>query len=438
MSNRELLERRLKAVPRGVASAFPVYAARAENAEVWDVENRRYVDFASGIAVLNVGHRHPDVLRAVREQTEQFTHTAFQVLPYEIYIRLAERLNLLAPISGEAKTIFFTTGAEATENAVKIARVATGRPGVIAFTGGFHGRTLLASAMTGKVQPYKVGFGPFPSEIFHLPFPSESTGVSIADTSRALAALFAADSEPGRIAAIIIEPVQGEGGFHVPAPELFAVIDELRQRHGILLIADEVQTGFARTGRMFGIEHMGLEPDLVTVAKSLGGGLPLAGVIGRAEIMDAVAPGGLGGTYGGSPLACAAAHAVLDIIETEGLLQRAEVIGDVIRARLARLRERNDVVNISEARGLGAMIAFDVLDANGEHDGIEAKAVCQRALDGGLVILSCGQNGQAIRLLVPLTASEAIVGEGLDILERALVRSESGVSASLAPADPVR
>lgn len=430
MTNADLAARRARAVPRGVASATPVYAARAENAELWDEDGRRYVDFAGGIGVLNVGHRHPRVLAAVHDQLDRYTHTAFQVAAYEPYIRLAERLNALAPVEGDAKTILFTTGAEATENAVKIARAATGRPGVIAFAGGFHGRTLLSTAMTGKVSPYKKGLGPFPAEIYHLPYPSETTGVTVADTLKALAFLFAADIEPERIAAFIIEPVQGEGGFHVAPPELFEALAELRERHGILIIADEVQSGFARTGRMFAVEHSGVKPDLVTVAKSLAGGFPLSGVIGRAQIMDVIEPGGLGGTYGGSPIGCAAAHAVLDIIEEEGLVERADAIGAHIRARVTDYAGRNDLVRISGLRGLGAMIAFDVVDADAAPDGAEAKRVCARALAEGLIILSCGQHGQAIRFLAPLTASDAVIDEGLDALGRALARTTAARDAA--------
>lgn len=421
MSNRDLLDRRARAIPRGVASATGVFAARALNAELWDEDGKRYIDFAGGIAVLNVGHRHPKILAAVEKQIGAYTHTAFQVMPYEPYVRLAERLNAIAPVEGDAKTILFTTGAEATENAVKVARAATGRPGIIAFAGGFHGRTLLSSAMTGKVSPYKKGLGPFPCDIYHLPLPSETTGVTLEDTVRALNFLFAADIEPERIAAFIIEPVQGEGGFHTPDPRLFEVMQKWRASHGILLIADEVQTGFARTGKMFGIEHVGVKPDLITVAKSLAGGFPLSGLIGRAAVMDVIEPGGLGGTYGGSPVACAAANAVLDVIEEENLLVRANDIGTRLRARIAGFAGRNDLVRISGLRGPGAMIAFDVLDAQGNPDGAEAKRVCVRALAAGLVLLSCGQFGQAIRILVPLTASDAILDEGLDILEKALV-----------------
>jgi 4-aminobutyrate aminotransferase/(S)-3-amino-2-methylpropionate transaminase len=420
MTNHDLALRRAAAVPRGVASATGVFAAHSENAELWDVEGRRYIDFAGGIAVLNVGHRHPKVVANVRAQIDQYTHTAFQVVPYAPYVELAERLNRLAPIEGEAKTLFLTTGAEATENAVKIARAATGRSGVIAFAGSFHGRTLLSSALTGKVTPYKKGLGPFPGDIYHLPYPSETTGVRIEDTLRSLELLFAADIEPERIAALIIEPVQGEGGFHVPDPALYTVIDGIRERHGVLLIADEVQTGFARTGKMFGIEHSQVKPDLIAIAKSLAGGFPLAGVIGRAAVMDSIEAGGLGGTYGGSPVAIAAALAVLDIIEDEALLARAGVIGERIRDRVSKCGSRRDLVQVGGLRGLGAMVAFDILDNDGRYDPAEAKRVCARALEAGLILLHCGQCGQAIRILVPLTVPDAILEEGLDVLEQAL------------------
>jgi 4-aminobutyrate aminotransferase/(S)-3-amino-2-methylpropionate transaminase len=420
--NIDLLRRRESAVPRGVSTATPVFAARAEGAEIWDADGKRYVDFAAGIAVLNVGHRHPKVIEAVRDQLDNYTHTAFQVMAYEPYIALAERLNALAPFAAPAKTIFFTTGAEATENAVKIARAATGRSGIIAFTGGFHGRTLLASAMTGKVLPYKRGMGSLPPDVFHVPFPSESSGVTVAESLRALAFLFSADVEPERVAAIIIEPVQGEGGFHVAPRELLVALRRICDEHGILLIADEVQTGFARTGRMFAIEHSGIEPDLVAVAKALAGGFPLSGVIGRAEIMDSLHPGGLGGTYGGSPIGCAAALAVLDIIAEEGLCDRANAIGTRLRARIEAFARRNDLLPTGSHRGLGAMIAFDVLKRRGERDpdGPAAKAVCARALEGGLVVLNAGGQGEAIRILVPLTATDELIDEGLDHLESAL------------------
>ncbi|MGH6910651.1 MAG: 4-aminobutyrate--2-oxoglutarate transaminase [Phenylobacterium sp.] len=416
----DLAERRTAAVPRGVGSSTGVYAARAENCELWDVDGRRYIDFVGGIGVLNVGHRHPRVVEAVRRQLDLFTHTAFQVAPYESYVALAERLNALAPFSAPAKTVLFTTGAEATENAVKIARAATGRPAVIAFTGAFHGRTLLASAMTGKLNPYKRTFGPFPSEIYHIPFPTLSNGRSVEDSLRALDFLFSADVDPRQVAAIIIEPIQGEGGFNVAPAPLLQALRELCTEHGILLIADEVQSGFARTGRMFGIEHSGVSPDLVAIAKSMGGGLPLSGVIGRADIMDAVDPGGLGGTYGGSPLGCAAGLAVLDIIAEERLVDRANEIGARIRARLAQFERRNDLAAVSGIRGYGAMIGFDVGGRDQGPDGAVAKRVCVRALQAGLILLTCGPHGETIRILAPLTVSDAILTEGLDALETAL------------------
>ena len=422
-ANADLLTRRLAAVPRGVSTATAIFAARAENAELWDVEGNRYVDFAGGIAVLNTGHRHPKVLAAVRDQLDAYTHTAFQVVAYEPYIALAERLNALAPFDGPAKTILFTTGAEAVENAVKIARAATGRSAVIAFAGGFHGRTMLTMAMTGKVAPYKRLFGPLPAEVFHAPFPVEQYGVSVEDSLKALEFLFRADVEPERVAAIVIEPIQGEGGFQPAPPELLRALRDLCDRHGILLISDEVQAGFARTGKMFGIEHSGVQPDLITVAKSLAGGFPLSGVIGKAAIMDAAEPGGLGGTYAGPPIACAAALAVLDVIAEEKLMERADAQGARMRGRLEAMSQRNDLVPIANIRGPGAMIGFDILRARGgESDGAEAKAVTVRALSKGLILLSCGVYGETIRLLAPLTASDVILDEGLDILEAALER----------------
>jgi len=420
MLNSEFQARRANAVPRGVGAATSVFAAKAENATVWDVEGKEYVDFAGGIAVLNVGHRHPKVIAAVKDQLDAFTHTAFQVMAYPSYIELAERLNALAPIEGDAKTIFFTTGAEATENAVKVARAATGRPGIIAFVGGFHGRTALSSAMTGKVSPYKKGLGPLPGHVYHVPYPSEANGVTIEETLKALDFLFTADIEPEAIAAFILEPVQGEGGFNPAPAELWEALDALRQQYGIQIIADEVQTGFARTGKMLASESAPIKPDLISIAKSLGGGFPLSGLIGRAELMDAIAPGGLGGTYGGSPVAIAAALAVLDVIEEEDLCGRANAIGARLREAIAGFAQRSDLVNIAGLRGPGAMIAFDIVDAAGNPDGMEAKAVCARAHDAGLILLTCGKYGQAIRILVPLTVDEDTLEKGIALLEKAL------------------
>jgi 4-aminobutyrate aminotransferase / (S)-3-amino-2-methylpropionate transaminase / 5-aminovalerate transaminase len=343
-------------------------------------------------------------------------------MAYDGYVRLAERLNALAPFSGPAKTILLTTGVEATENAIKIARGATGRSGVIAFTGAFHGRTLMGMALTGKVRPYKLGFGSLPGDIRHIPFPAEHAGVTVEQSLAALDFLFAADVDPSQVAAIIVEPVQGEGGFNVAPTALLQALRRICDEHGILLIADEVQSGFGRTGKMFAIEHSGVEPDLVPIAKSMGGGFPLSGVIGKAHLMDAIGPGGLGGTYAGSPIACAAALAVLDIIEEERLLERSSAIGDQIRARVAAWSQRNDLAPVAPARGLGGMVAFDILTERGSQrtDGPRAKQIAGRAFDQGLVVLTCGSESQTLRILVPLTVSDATLQEGLDLLELAL------------------
>jgi 4-aminobutyrate aminotransferase / (S)-3-amino-2-methylpropionate transaminase / 5-aminovalerate transaminase len=418
----QLNARRAAAVTRGIASATPEFAVRAQNAEVWDSVGRRYVDFAGGIGVLATGHRHPKVIAAVSAQLEHFTHTAFQVMAYESYIRLAERLNAIAPFKGPAKSLLLTTGVEAVEAAVKIARIATGRTAVIAFSGAFHGRTSLGMALTGRAVPYKRGLDSWLPGIFRVPFPAAHRDISVRDSLRALDLVMRGDVEPSHVAAMIIEPVQGEGGFNVAPPELLVELRRICDMHGILLIADEIQSGFGRTGRMFAIEHAGVEPDLVTLAKSLAGGFPLSAVLGRAAIMDAVEPGGLGGTYGGSPIGCAAALAVLDVMEEERLLERSEAIGTRLRKRLAVLAEGSAGVPIGSVRGLGAMIGFDVLKSRGggETDGPAAKRVTQRALESGLILLSCGLQGETIRILVPLTIADATLDEGLGKLEQAL------------------
>lgn len=418
MSNSELLARRVAAVARGVASATPFFAQSADNSQLRDVDGRSYIDFSSGIGVLATGHRHPRVMQAVQEQLARLTHSAFQVMAYEPYVALAERLNAIAPFKGPAKSVFFTTGAEAVENAVKIARIATKRSAVIAFTGAFHGRTMMTGSLTGKIVPYKQGAGVSAPDIFRLPFPIEHRGIHVEATMQALQGLFYGDVEPTRVAAIILEPVQGEGGFHVASPALMQSLREVCDAHGILLIADEIQSGFGRTGRMFAIEHSRVEPDLVTVAKALAGGFPLSGVIGRAAIMDAVEPGGLGGTYGGSPIGCAAALAVLDIIKDETLLARANGIGSTIRARISDLIRSGKGTPIANLRGLGAMLAFDVVKTRGgtEPDGPTAKRVAARALERGLIVLTCGTFGETLRILVPLTIPEAELRAGLDIL----------------------
>ena len=421
-SNAELLARREAAVPRGVASAAPAFAARAENAELWDVEGNRYIDFVGGIAVLNTGHRHPKVVAAAKAQEDLYTHTSFQVVPYEPYVALAEKLNALAPGDHPKKSLLVTTGAEAVENAVKIARAATGRPGVIAFTGGYHGRTLLTLGMTGKVSPYKKDVGPFPSDIFRAPFPSVRDGITVQDALTGLQNLFLTDAQPERIACIIIEPVLGEGGY-TPVPfEMMQALRSICDEHGILLIADEIQAGFGRTGTWFAVEHSGVVPDLITVAKSMAGGYPLAGVIGRADVMDAMAPGGLGGTYGGNPVACAAALAAIDAIEEEGLLARSTALGETFRARFAEIGARVAPFRMWDIRGLGAMLAVEfVTDFDtATPDAALTKSVVAHALQRGLILLSCGMHGNALRIMVPLTASDAIIDEGMAIFEDAL------------------
>jgi 4-aminobutyrate aminotransferase len=421
-ANAQWQQRKNDATPRGVAVLESFYAARAQNAELWDIEGRRYIDFGSGIAVLNTGHRHPRVVDAVRAQLDLFTHTAYQVVPYASYVALAERINERVPGAWPKKTAFFTTGAEAVENAVKIARAATGRPGIIAFGGGFHGRTYFGMALTGKVVPYKAGFGPFPGEVYHAPFPDLAHGITVQHALDGVRALFKNDIEARRVAAFIFEPVQGEGGF-LPAPrEFVAGLREIADQHGILLIADEIQTGFARTGKLFAIEHHEAAIDLVTFAKSLAGGLPLSGVCGRAALMDACEPGGLGGTYAGNPLAVAAAHAVLDVIDDEGLVDRALLLGDRLRTRLEGAARR--VPQIADIRGPGSMIGVEFLDPSTRQPLPDfAKRVQALALERGLILLVCGSYGNVIRFLYPLTTEDGLFAEALDIVEAALINA---------------
>ena len=422
MNNAAIEQRRLDATPRGVGVLCKFFADRAENATLWDVEGREYIDFAAGIAVLNTGHRHPAVTAAIASQLERFTHTAYQIVPYESAVALAERINVVAPIQGPAKTAFFTTGAEAVENAVKIARAFTGRAGVIAFSGGFHGRTMMGMALTGKVAPYKIGFGPFPSDVFHAPFPNPLHGVSVEDSLRAIEQLFKADIEAKRVAAMIFEPVQGEGGFYQAPLEFVRALRKICNEHGILLIADEVQTGFARTGKLFAMQHYDVIPDLMTIAKSLAGGMPLSGVVGRAEIMDAAAPGGLGGTYAGNPLAVASAHAVLDIIDSEKLSERAVVLGDKLKAKLNALK--SEVPQIADVRGPGGMVAVEFCKPGTSDGDVDfTKRVQTRALERGLLLLVCGVYGNVVRFLFPLTIQDAVFDEALAILEDVLTET---------------
>ncbi|KGS47253.1 4-aminobutyrate transaminase [Burkholderia pseudomallei MSHR5492] len=422
MNNADLHARKNAATPRGVGVMCDFYAARAENAELWDVEGRRFIDFAAGIAVLNTGHRHPRIVKAIADQLGQFTHTAYQIVPYASYVELAEKINARAPIAQPKKTAFFTTGAEAVENAVKIARAYTGRPGVIAFAGGFHGRTMMGMALTGKVAPYKIGFGPFPGDVFHAPYPNALHGVTSADSIAAVETLFKADIDPKRVAAIIFEPVQGEGGFNPAPAEFVRALRKLCDAHGILLIADEVQTGFARTGKLFAMEHYDVSADLMTIAKSLAGGMPLSGVVGRADVMDAAAPGGLGGTYAGNPLAVAAAHAVLDVIDEEKLAERATVLGDKLKAKLAALRA--ELPQIVDVRGPGAMVAAEFVDPHTRaSDAAFTKRVQTLALERGLLLLICGVDANVIRFLFPLTIEDAVFDEALGILESVLTEA---------------
>ena len=418
--NQALWQLRERYVPRGVAQAHPVFVARAEGARLWDVDGREYLDFAGGIGVMNVGHGHPRVLQAVRAQLERFTHACFQVTPYETYVRLAERLSALAPGSFPKKTIFLTTGAEAVENAVKIARAHTGRPAVVALTHSFHGRTLLGMSLTGKASYYKQNFGPFAPEVYHAPAPYPYRGVSDGLALEGLEELFRTQVDPERVAALILEPVLGEGGFIPLSPEYLRAVRRITAAHGVLLVADEIQSGFGRTGKMWAIEHSGVVPDLITFAKSVAAGLPLSGVVGRAEVMDAPRPGGLGGTYAGNPLACAAGLAVLDVFAEEGLLERAEALGKVLWAGLKRLQER--FPQVGEVRGLGPMVALELVrDRLSKEPAPElAQAVLEAARDQGLILLKAGMFGSVLRILVPLVATLEEAEEGLRRLEAAM------------------
>ena len=414
-----ITDRKNAAISRGVGMTTQIYADRAENAEIWDKDGNRYIDFAAGIAVVNTGHRHPRVIQAVKDQLDRFTHTCHQVVPYESYVALAERLNAALPGDFPKKTAFYTTGAEAVENAIKIARHYTGRPGIVAFAGGFHGRTFMGMSLTGKVQPYKAGFGPMMNDVWHLPFPNDLHGVSADDALAALDRLFKADIDPARVAAIIVEPVQGEGGFYeVPAgfmQRLRATCDQ----HKILLIADEVQTGFARTGKLFAMEHHGVAADLTTMAKGLGGGLPISAVTGRAEVMDSPNPGGLGGTYAGNPLAVAAAHAVLDVIEDEQLCDRATRLGQRLKQRLAGIA--SEVPEIADIRGPGFMNAVEFNVAGTDRPNPEMTGrVREEALKRNLILLTCGVYGNVIRFLAPLTIQDEVFDEALDTLEASI------------------
>jgi 4-aminobutyrate aminotransferase/(S)-3-amino-2-methylpropionate transaminase len=422
-SNSDLLKRRQDAIPAGLGTMHSIFCERAQNAELWDVEGNRFIDFAAGIAVLNTGHLHPKVKAAVSAELEKMSHVCFQVTPYERYVELAERLNALVPGDTPKKTLLLSTGAEAVENAVKIARAHTGRSAVVAFSGGFHGRTLFALALTGKVVPYKSGFGPLSADVFHAPYPIDYHGVSVDTALSALDRLFASDVDPARVAAMIVEPVLGEGGFYPAPPEFLQALRRVCDQHGIALIIDEIQTGFARTGRTFAVEYAGIEPDLMTLAKSLAGGFPLSAVTGKATIMDGPKPGGLGGTYAGSPISCAAALAAIDAMEEEKLAERALRLGDLIAKRIGALSEEPAGSCIGDIRNLGAMAAMElVTDRNTRKPDAElTKAIVQKAATKGLILLSCGVRGNVVRFLPPLTASDELVNEGLDILRESLL-----------------
>lgn len=411
MEKNTLNTRKQQATPRGVGVMCNWYAEKAENATIWDTEGRVFTDFAGGIAVLNTGHRHPKIIKAVTQQLEHFTHTAYQVTPYESYISLAERINDIAPIEGEAKTAFFTTGAEAVENAVKIARSYTGRHGIITFGNAFHGRSFMTMAMTGKTAPYKRDFGVMPAGVFHARYPVACNGVTVDDAIESIHNIFSEDISAHDVAAIVLEPVQGEGGFHIAPPEFLVQLRKICDEQGILLIADEVQSGFARTGQIFAMQYHQVKADLITMAKSLGGGFPISGVVGRAEVMDAPQAGGLGGTYAGNPVAVAAAHAVLDIIQEENLCERAHTLGKSLVSLLEQLKESYPSV-IQDVRALGSMIAVEVTTAD------IAKAIQNHAMENGLLLLTCGKYGNVIRFLYPLTIPTEQFNAGLQILEQ--------------------
>lgn len=410
--NSQLQQRKDDALPRGTGNLCQWYVEHAENATLRDGEGNSWIDFAGGIAVLNTGHRHPRIVQAIADQLAKFTHTAFQVTPYESYVALAERLNRVVPIVGKAKTAFFSTGAEAVENAVKVARAATRRHGIITFGNSFHGRTFMTMAMTGKVAPYKRDFGPMPASVWHARYPNSVTGISVDDALSSLQDIFTQDIAPQDVAAIVLEPIQGEGGFHVAPPEFFSRLRALADEHGILLIADEVQTGFARTGKLFAMDHYAVKPDLITMAKSLAGGMPLSAVSGRAEIMDAPGPGGLGGTYAGNPLAIASAHAVLDVIADEKLCERSAQLGAQLTDFLHSARSQCS--SITDIRGLGSMIAVEFASAQ------TAQTIQQQAMARGLLLLTCGPQGNVIRFLYPLTIPDAQFGQALEILSSVL------------------
>ncbi|GHC22194.1 4-aminobutyrate transaminase [Kushneria pakistanensis] len=418
MNNNELNDLKKRYVANGAASGDSHFADHAENAELWDVEGKRFIDFAGGIGVLNIGHRHPKVVEAVKAQLDKVMHTCQTVMPYEGYVKVAEKLSQITPVRGHAKVMLANSGAEALENAVKVARAATGRSGVVCFTGGYHGRTFMTMAMNGKVAPYRTDFGPMPGQVYRAPYPVESIGVSEEDALRGLKMTFKTDANPKDTAAIVIEPVLGEGGFHAASPSFMKALREICDEHGILLIVDEVQSGFGRTGKMFAIEHTGVEPDIMTMAKSMAGGMPISAVVGTDRIMDASGGNSLGGTYTGSPVSCAAVLAVLDVFEEENILEKSRALGEKLGERFQKLEGAFDCVRHS--RHLGAMAAFDLVRADGEPDAELAGKLCKTARERGLILLSCGIYANTIRFLMPVTISDEVLHEGMDLIETML------------------
>ena len=426
-TNHDMELRRDNAVAKAIAYSSTFIADKAQNAEIWDVEGKRYIDFCGGIGCQNVGHRHEKVVSAIKEQLDTLTHTCFQVTPYESYIKLAEKLNAVYPGNFKKKSMFFSAGGEAVENAVKVARYFTKRPALITFTNGYHGRSYMGMALSARMVPFKQGFGPFPGEIYRLPFPDKFRGISLDDTKSAFETLFRSDCPPDQIAAIFIEPVQGEGGYNIATSDFISYLRNLCDEHEIVLVADEIQSGIGRTGKMFAMEHFGIDPDLTCVGKSIGGGLPISGVVGKASIIDRVPPGGLGGTFGGNPMACAAALAVLETIESENLLQKGLEIGRIIDRRLNGMALKNSLTSIGDVRGLGCMNAIELVKDrdNLEPDGEMAAKVAQIALHKGLILVTAGPTRNVIRILVPLSASKVVVKEGLDILEASLEQASA-------------